>query len=71
MNQSVITKTLAKVKFEENIYSLGFRRLSALPLKTKRNFDLACELKGINHQQQKDFLENLTDIEFVNWLRIN
>lgn len=71
MNQSVITKTLAKVKFEENLYSLGYRRLLALPSKTKRNFDLACELKGINHQQQKDFLENLTDNNFINWLRVN
>ena len=75
MNKATITKTLNKVNSQDKKYSLGFRRLHALPLRSRKMFNLACFSKGIDinevHQEQKEFLESLNDAEFINWLAVN
>lgn len=75
MNNQVITKTIAKVESLKNEYSLGFARLHALPTKARKAFNLASILKGtaVNsiHREQKDFMQSLSDAEFVTWLKVN
>lgn len=75
MNKATITKTLNKVESQDKTYSLGFRRLHSLPVKARKMFNLACFAEGVDaedvHQEQKDFLESLSDDEFVNWLAAN
>lgn len=73
MNNATITKTLKKVEKMSKEYSLGFRRLHVLPLRVRKNFDIAANLEtnwdGKKAQQnQKDFLGGLTQQEFINWL---
>lgn len=71
MTTSTITKTLAKVNAQSLDYSLGFRRLTVLPVRVRKNLNLACILKGENNDNSiKDFLNNLTEQEFINWLKI-
>ena len=74
MTSATITKTLKKVNNESKEYSLGFRRLSALPVRVKRAFDLAANLdtnwdgrKAL--ENQKTFLGGLTEQEYINWLK--
>lgn len=72
MTNATITKTLAKVNNEPTIYSLGFRRLTSLPRRVRGNINLACVLKGeTNDNSMKDFLHNLTEQEFITWLKHN
>ena len=73
MNKATITKTIKKVNSEKE-YSLGFIRLMALPARVKKSFDLASNLetnwdgkKAL--ENQKRFLEGLTNQEFINWLK--
>lgn len=69
MTTSTITKTLAKVNAQPKEYSLGFKRLTVLPVRVRQNINLACVLKGeSNDNSMKEFLNNLTEQEFVNWL---
>lgn len=73
MNNATITKTLNKVESEKE-YPLGFRRLMALPRRVKRAFDLAANLESNWDgkkalQNQKSFLEGLSQQEFINWLK--
>ena len=71
MTTSIITKTLAKVNTQSSEYSLGFRRLTALPLRVRHDVNLACVLKGeINDNSMKEFLNNLTEQEFIKWLKV-
>lgn len=71
MTTATITKTLAKVNAQPSEYSLGFRRLTALPLRVRHNINLACVVKGeSNDNSMKEFLNNLTEQEFINWLNI-
>lgn len=75
MNAATITKTLKKAGLESKEYSLGFRRLIALPTRVKRAFDLASNLEtnwdGKQAlENQKSFLEGLTEQEFINWLKL-
>ena len=75
MTTATITKTLKKVQAESNEYSLGFRRLIALPARVKRAFDLSANLEtnwdGKKAQEnQKAFLGGLTEQEYINWLRL-
>lgn len=70
MTAATITKTLAKVSAQPSNYSLGFKRLTVLPLKLRRNINLACVLKGESNQNSmKEFLNNLTEQEFIDWLK--
>jgi hypothetical protein len=72
MTTATITKTLAKVTAQPANYSLGFRRLTALPVRVRRNVNLACVLNGENNDNSmKEFLNNLTDQEFINWLKVS
>jgi len=74
MTNTAITKTIKKV--EENLkeYSLGFSRLVALPKRVRSNFNTSF-LLNINtdttkcNEYQKKFLENLTETEYINWLK--
>lgn len=75
MNTATITKVLKKVENESSEYSLGFKRLVALPSRVRKSFDLAANLetnfdgqKALNNQ--KKFLGSLTEKEFINWLKI-
>lgn len=71
MTASIITKTLDKVNAQPKEYSIGFRRLSVLPVRVRQNISLACVLKGENNINSiKDFLNNLTEKEFINWLKV-
>ena len=70
MTTATITKTLAKVNAQSSEYSLGFRRLTVLPVRVRNNVNLACVLNGENNDNSmKDFLNNLTDQQFINWLK--
>ena len=71
MTTATITKTLAKVNAQPSEYSLGFKRLTSLPVRVRHNVNLACVLKGeINDNSMKEFLNNLTEQEFINWLKV-
>ena len=71
MTESVITKTLKKVGEQSEIYSIGFKRLTSLPVRVRKNINLACILKGeSNDDSMKKFLGDLTDGEFILWLSI-
>ena len=71
MTAATITKTLAKVKAQPSQYSLGFRRLTVLPKRVRNNISLACVLNGyFNDNTMKDFLNNLTEQEYINWLSL-
>lgn len=70
MTSSIITIVLEKSKNQPEEYSLGFRRLSVLPVRVRHNINLACVLKGeSNCNSMKEFLNNLTEQEFINWLK--
>lgn len=72
MNATEITKTVNKVNAQPVEYSLGFRRLTVLPVRVRRNINLACVLKGeSNDNSMKLFLNELTEQEFINWLRLS
>jgi len=75
MTTATITKTLKKVNAESKEYSLGFRRLIALPVRVRRAFNLAANLetnwdgrKAL--ENQKNFLGGLTEQEYINWLKL-
>jgi hypothetical protein len=71
MTTATITKTLTKVNAQPSEYSLGFKRLTSLPVRVRRNVNLACVLKGeSNDNSMKEFLNNLTEQEFINWLKV-
>lgn len=70
MTTATITKTLAKVNNQPIEYSLGFRRLSVLPLRVRKKINMACILKGeSNDNSMKEFLNELTEKDFINWLK--
>jgi len=71
MTTAIITKTIAKVNDQPSEYSTGFKRLTSLPLRVRNNIILACVVKGENNtNSMKDFLNNLTEQEFINWLKL-
>jgi hypothetical protein len=71
MTTSTITKTLSKVNTQPSEYSLGFKRLTVLPVRVRHNINLACILKGeSNDNSMKEFLNNLTEQEFIKWLKL-
>ena len=75
MNKVTITKVLNKVENSDNTYSTGFNRLAALPAKCRKALNLASLIAGIIpsevHETQKAFLQDLSSVEFVNWMSIN
>lgn len=71
MKTAEITKTVNKVNAQPVEYSLGFKRLTVLPVRVRRNINLACVLKGENNDNSmKEFLNTLTEQEFINWLKL-
>lgn len=79
MNAAEITKTISKLNNRielaktDSFYkaSLGFQRLSVLPVRVRKNINLACVLKGErNDNSMKEFLNTLTEQEFINWLKL-
>ncbi len=71
MTSATITKILNKVNTQPSEYSLGFRRLTVLPLRVRKNINLACILKGeSNDNSMKEYLNNLTENEFISWLKV-
>ena len=71
MTVSTITKTLDKVNSQSSKYSLGFRRLTSLPKRVRRDINLACVLRGeSNDSSMIEHFNNLTKQEYVNWLKI-
>ena len=71
MKTAEITKTLKKVNAQSVNYSLGYRRLTALPIRVRRNINLACVLRGeSNDNSMKEFLNTLNEKEFINWLKL-
>lgn len=70
MTTATITKTLIRFNNQPLEYSLGFKRLTSLPTRVRRDINLACVLKGeSNTNSMKEFLNNLTESEFINWLK--
>ena len=70
MTTATITKTLIRFNGQPSEYSLGFKRLASLPTRVRRDINLACVLKGeSNTNSMKEFLNNLTESEFINWLK--
>jgi hypothetical protein len=71
MTTSIITKVLNSVNNQPSNYSIGFRRLTSLPKRVRENINLACILKGeSNNNSMKLFLNELTELEFINWLSL-
>lgn len=71
MTNATITKTIKKVAEQPSNYSLGFKRLTVLPTRVRKNINLACIMKGENNDNSmKEFLNNLTEQEFINWLKL-
>jgi hypothetical protein len=71
MTTAEITKTVNKVNAQPVEYSLGFKRLTVLPVRVRKNINLACVLKGENNDNSmKEYLNTLTEQEFINWLKI-
>ena len=79
MKTATITKTMnlvnktIELSKTDNFYkaSLGFHRISALPARIRKSINLACILKGeSNDHSMREFLNNLTEQEFVNWLKL-
>ena len=71
MTQGAITKTLARLNNQPSNYSIGFRRLTVLPKRVRKDINMACVLKGeSNDNSIKDFFNELTEQEYINWLRL-
>ena len=79
MKTAEITKTVKKLNERLELAktdafytaSLGFQRISVLPVRVRRNINLACVLKGeSNDNSMKEFLNILTEQEFINWLKV-
>ena len=77
MTTATITKTLKQVNKTielsktDNFYkaSLGFHRMQALPIRVRKNIALSCIMKGENNTNSMiEFLNNLNQQEFINWL---
>ncbi len=72
MTNSMIAKILSKVSKQPKEYSLGFKRLTSLPLITRKSVILDCVLNGeSNTNSMKDYLNGLSEQEFIVWLRVN
>ncbi len=69
MTQGAITKTLERLNNQPSNYSIGFRRLTVLPKRVRKDINMACVLKGeSNDNSIKDFFNELTEQEYINWL---
>ncbi|AUR92004.1 hypothetical protein NVP1168O_42 [Vibrio phage 1.168.O._10N.261.52.A10] len=77
MNKATVTKAFNKsvgyTKTES--WSLGFCRMTALPVRTMKAWSLACLLDGVEihdiTKNLKEMLNDMTEQEFKNWLATN
>ena len=77
MNKATVTKVFNKsvdyTKTES--WSLGFCRMTALPMRTVKAWNLACLLDGMEVPEVskvlKQMLNEMTEQEFKNWLAVN
>ena len=71
MRKAEIIKILNKIENQPIEYSIGFKRLHVLPVRVRKDINLACVLKGENNDNSmKNFLNTLTNQEFINWLKL-
>jgi len=71
MTTATITKTLQKLAEQPSNYPLGFRRLTVLPVRVRKNINLACIVKDeSNDTSMKEYLNDLTEQEYINWLKL-
>jgi hypothetical protein len=71
MTSSTITKTLKKVSIDDDKYSVGFRRMQALPARVIKNIQLSCIMKGENNTNSvQEVFNNMTEKEFINYLKL-
>ena len=74
MNAATITKTVNNANEYNNAnptYSIGFCRYQAIPARVMKNVSLACVLRGeFTHEPFKKLLNEMTEQEFKNWLKL-
>jgi hypothetical protein len=69
MTNATMTKTLNKLNNQPKEYSLGFKRLIVLPLRVRNDINLSCVLHGYSNTNSViEFLNNLTEQQYINWL---
>ena len=61
--------TRRKVTF--NSYSVGYHRLRSLPEETQNKANIACAVYQKTTTELCEFLGSLTEMEFLNWLKVN
>ena len=77
MNKATVTKVFNKsVSYTKTeSWSLGFCRMTALPMRTMKAWSLACLLDGVEipdiTKNLKEMLNGMTEKEFKNWLTVN
>lgn len=74
MTTATITKTLNKLNLQNKNYSLGFNRFSVLPTRVRKAINLAHLLNTGNtntHNTVVSFFNSLTELEYVNYLKIS
>lgn len=77
MNKATVTKVFNKsVNYTKTeSWSLGFCRMTALPMRTIKAWDLACLLDGMDipdiSKSLKEALNSMTEQEFKDWLAAN
>lgn len=73
MSAAQISRVLNKIEGISNEpYSIGFKRISALPKNVRKKIALACVHRGeSNDNSMKVFLNGLTNEEFNQWLKSN
>lgn len=67
--ETTITKVLNKVKGLKENYSIGFNRLTSLPLRVRKNINLSLAVNGnTNNLPMVKLLGDLSEQEFINWM---
>lgn len=70
MTNAAIAKTINKVSQQDKSYSLGFRRRTSVPQRVMNKLILATAVNGENNFEWiNEKLENMTEQEFINWLK--
>lgn len=73
MQTKEITKVLNKKELNNTTMSLGFRRLTVLPVRVRRAFDrsLMLKIKSADiFDLSREFFENMTEAEYINFLKL-
>lgn len=74
MNAATITKTIKKVRANNEPYSIGFKRYIALPPRVRQNLH-TCHLLETGSSDAHDrivkFFGDMTDAEYVAWMKFN